>query len=102
VANVWLEAVSLWTKDMWMNYIKHCEQIIRDDWVKCMGTCSVDNCPPFIINLGSDSDSEYAFEDLDSDSELNDKTDFCTKLRSKLGDKSLDALVALRSYFTSK
>jgi hypothetical protein len=60
VANVWLEAVSLWTKDMWINYIKHCEQIIRDDWVKCMGTCSVDNCPPFIINLGSDSDSEYA------------------------------------------
>jgi hypothetical protein len=60
VANVWLEAVSLWTKDMWINYIKHCEQIIRDDWVKCMGTCSVDNCPPFIINLGSDSDSEHA------------------------------------------
>jgi hypothetical protein len=72
---VWLEALSLCTKDMWMNDMKHCEQIIRDDWVKCMGACSVDNCPPFIINLGSDSDSEYAFEHLDSDFELNDKTD---------------------------
>jgi hypothetical protein len=38
---------------------KHSEQEVKNDWHKYMGVHDVDDIPPFIINLNSDSsDSE--------------------------------------------
>jgi len=64
VANLWRDALSKCTPDMWQNFCKHCEKLISADWTKHMGHLSVENIPPFIISL-EESDSELA---TDSDS----------------------------------
>lgn len=71
VANLWKEALSKFTGEMWHKSIQHCEKLIKDDWVKYMGHCSVDDIPPIIISLAeSDTESEFEFS---SDSDSSDE-----------------------------
>lgn len=59
VANLWLDALSKCTPDMWQNFCKHCETLISEEWVKFMENISIENIPPFIISLTeSDDDSD--------------------------------------------
>ena len=45
---------------MWINAIKHCQELIDQDWKKWMGNFPVNDIRPFIINLEeSDSDADY-------------------------------------------
>jgi hypothetical protein len=55
---------------------KHSEQEVKNDWHKYMGVHDVDDIPPFIINLNSDSsDSESdRSTDLDEPSTSNLRT----------------------------
>ncbi|KAJ3655607.1 hypothetical protein Zmor_014729 [Zophobas morio] len=57
VANLWKKALSKYTPEMWLNSVKHCEQIINEDRVRLMGNESVQDIPPIIISL-ADSDDE--------------------------------------------
>ena len=57
VPDLWHEALSKYTPEMWMNSVNHCERLIRDDWKRLMGNESVRDIPPIIISL-ADSDEE--------------------------------------------
>lgn len=70
VSNLWREALSKCTPDMWQNYCNHCAKLISEDWAKHMGTCSIENVPPFIISLG----------ESDSESDINDEPDSSSEL----------------------
>ena len=70
VKNLWLEALSNCTSDMWQNFCKHCEKLISEDWVKYMGNISFENIPPFIISL-EESESESGIE---NDSDTSNET----------------------------
>lgn len=71
VSELWQEAMSKFTPKMWENSTNHVEKLVRKDWELYMGTTSVANIPPIIIQLGdSDSDSDTEFEST-SDSELD-------------------------------
>ena len=66
VTDVWQEALSTCTSDMWVNFIKHCDKIIQDDWTKYMGHLTLDNIPPVIVSItedpDTDSDTDMEFE----------------------------------------
>jgi uncharacterized protein YkwD len=69
VKKMWLEAISHFTPEMWSNSVKHCEQLIKQDWQKLMGNASIEDIPPFIIQVAADSDSESDVEDDDENLE---------------------------------
>ena len=56
---------------MWANSVRHCEELIREDWKKLMGNLPIDDIPPIIIQLSAESDSEddWGSEHFESDSE---------------------------------
>jgi transposase len=73
VANLWRQALSKCTPDMWKNYSAHCEKLISDDWAKHMGTLSFENIPPIIISLGeSESESDDSVSDNDDSESISD------------------------------
>jgi hypothetical protein len=66
---LWTTALNNCDGGMWSNATKHCEALISQDWTKLMGNFSINDIPPFIINLEeSDSDSDF----LDDDDSLSD------------------------------
>ena len=70
VQKLWLEVLSKCSPTMWQNFCSHTEKLILADWKKHMGNLSVENIPPFIIELGeSDSESD---NDMNSDSSSDD------------------------------
>lgn len=72
VSNLWTEALSSFNAKMWQNSIRHCEQIIQNDWRKHMGNFSVQDIPPIIVSLiGSDSDIDIS----DSDSPVENEAE---------------------------
>ncbi|KAJ3645914.1 hypothetical protein Zmor_023533 [Zophobas morio] len=56
---------------MWANSVRHCEELIREDWKKLMGNLPIDDILPIIIQLSAESDSEddWGCEHFESDSE---------------------------------
>lgn len=68
VRNLWLEALSKCTPDMWQNYCNHCEKLISEDWTRHMGNCSIENIPPFVISLAEDESGSDVTYDSDSSS----------------------------------
>jgi hypothetical protein len=39
-------------------WVRHCEELIREDWKKLMGNLPIDDIPPIIIQLSAESYSE--------------------------------------------
>lgn len=69
VKQMWLKAIDNFTPQMWSNSVRHCEQLILEDWKKLMGNAPIQDLPPFIIQL-ADSDDESELSELEnSDSE---------------------------------
>jgi hypothetical protein len=68
VKQMWQKAIDHFTPEMWHNSVRHCEDIIREDWRKLMGNAPIEDIPPIIIRLGEDSDSEEETGDSDTDS----------------------------------
>src|SRR5699024_249696 len=68
VKQMWLQALLQFTPNMWQNSIAHCEQVMKDDWVKLMGNAPLAGIPPIIIQL-SESDSEWDSESSDAENE---------------------------------
>ncbi|KAJ3666474.1 hypothetical protein Zmor_001915 [Zophobas morio] len=68
---MWSRALENFTPDMWANSVRHCEELIREDWKKLMGNLPIDDIPPIIIQLSAESDSEddWGSEHFESDSE---------------------------------
>jgi hypothetical protein len=82
---------------MWSNAIKHCEALISQDWTKLMGNFSIDEIPPFIINLEeSDSDSDFLDEDdslpdiQEPDTSASDIDEVITILINVNSDEAVD------------
>jgi transposase len=74
VIKVWREALQQCSKEKWRNFIKHSEQEIKNDWQKYMGVKNIDDVPPFIINLNSDSsDSEFDSDNLDEATNMQEQ-----------------------------
>lgn len=71
VHKLWRIALSNFTEQMWKNSIAHCETLIKNDWIKYMGTCSVADIPPVIISL-TESDTDESDMEFSSDSETTD------------------------------
>lgn len=66
--DLWLESLRQCTAQTWKNFCVHCENLVREEWVREMGQTSFEDMPPFIISLAeSDSDSNEE-EESDSDS----------------------------------
>lgn len=86
VANLWTEALSHFSPNMWANSIKHCENLIAEDWRREMGNCTIFNVPPIIIRLGEDSESESegSYSDLENEdqneSENTNTTNNCSSV----------------------
>ena len=72
VKELWLQAIDKFTPQMWFNSVRHCEEIIKNDWKKLMGNAPVEDIPPIIIQLSEDSDDESVFGDDFSDFENTD------------------------------
>lgn len=68
IPNLWQIALNQFTEQMWKNSIAHCESLIKNDWIKYMGTSSIENVPPVIISL-AESDGEESELVTSSDSE---------------------------------
>jgi hypothetical protein len=47
---------------MWANNVRHCNDLIREDWKKLMGNLPIEDIPPIIIQLSAESDSEDDLE----------------------------------------
>jgi hypothetical protein len=46
-------------------WVRHCEELIREDWKKLMGNLPVEDIPAIIVQFSAESDSE----NFESDSE---------------------------------
>jgi hypothetical protein len=63
VANLWMEALDNFSTVMWANSVRHCDNLISEDWRREMGTYSLENIPPIIITLESLSLSSDSSDD---------------------------------------
>jgi hypothetical protein len=41
--------------NIWANSVRHCEELIREDWKKLMGNLPVEDITPIIIQLSAES-----------------------------------------------
>ena len=52
---MWSTALENFTPDMWANSVRHCEELIREDWKKLMGNLPTENIPTNMLQLSAKS-----------------------------------------------